>query len=190
MFGHHDDENHDENATVHPDAGQDDTVNVTSNDDTPAVALSDEDMAPPPPPEHENQHEHHEPAGEGAESISDVVSPAGGFPRSTDTQMASHHGTSTAPLPDDVLSVDSTVQDLIDIRQHALKELAPVLDQLDLDPEARFRTIMLVIQATDDQKLVKEAYEAAHGISDEKIRAEALLQVVNEINFFTQQPEA
>jgi hypothetical protein len=43
-----------------------------------------------------------------------------------------------------------------------------------------------MIQASDDQKLVKDAYEAAKQIPDEKARAQALLDVVNEINYFTQ----
>jgi hypothetical protein len=34
--------------------------------------------------------------------------------------------------------------------------------------------------------LVKEAYETAQKITDEKVRAEALLAVINEINYFTQ----
>jgi hypothetical protein len=45
---------------------------------------------------------------------------------------------------------------------------------------------MMLIQATDNPALVKEAYEAANQITDEKTRAQALLDVVNEINYFTQ----
>jgi hypothetical protein len=63
------------------------------------------------------------------------------------------------------------------------------LDELDLAPEDKFRTIMMVIQASDDQSKIKLAYEAAKGITDEKVRAQALLDIVNEINYFTQQPE-
>jgi hypothetical protein len=122
-------------------------------------------------------------------SMNDVVSPAGGFPRSTDAQVSSHPAPPAPPPIDDIVNVNSTVQDLIDIRQHALTELAPLLDQLELSPEDRFRIIMLVIQASDDQKLIKEAYEAAHGITDEKVRAQALFDLVNEINYFTQQAE-
>jgi hypothetical protein len=48
---------------------------------------------------------------------------------------------------------------------------------------------MMMIQASDDQSLLSEAYEAAEKISDEKDRAQALLDVVNEINYFTQQKE-
>jgi hypothetical protein len=45
---------------------------------------------------------------------------------------------------------------------------------------------MMMIQAADDESLVKSAYEAAQKITDEKVRAQALLDIVNEINYFTQ----
>jgi hypothetical protein len=44
---------------------------------------------------------------------------------------------------------------------------------------------MMMIQASDDQRLVKKAYETAHSIEDEHARAQALLDIVNEINYFT-----
>ena len=62
----------------------------------------------------------------------------------------------------------------------------PLIGHLDQSPEERFKTTMMMIQASDDQSLVATAYEAAQGISDEKTRAQALLDIVNEINYFTQ----
>jgi hypothetical protein len=44
----------------------------------------------------------------------------------------------------------------------------------------------MLIQASDNPALVKDAYEAAQKITDEKARAQALIDVVNEINYFTQ----
>ena len=43
------------------------------------------------------------------------------------------------------------------------------------------------IQASDNQGLVQAAYQAAQAIPDEKVRAQALLDIVNEINYFTHQ---
>lgn len=79
---------------------------------------------------------------------------------------------------------------LIDLKQDALKNLAPLVNHLDQTPEEKFRTTMMMIQASDNQDLVKDAYEAAKSITDEKARAQALLDVVNEINYFTQQHKA
>ncbi|MDB5171209.1 MAG: hypothetical protein JWO35_903 [Candidatus Saccharibacteria bacterium] len=81
--------------------------------------------------------------------------------------------------------------DLIDIKQKALSQLSPLVGHLDQSPEEKFRTTMMMIQASDDQTLVKTAHEAAMQIEDEKIRAQALLDIVNEINYFTaHHPEA
>jgi hypothetical protein len=76
--------------------------------------------------------------------------------------------------------------DLIKLKQAALQNLAPLVDHLDQTPEEKFKTTMMMLQASDNPELVKEAYAAANAISDEKIRAQALLDVVNEINYFTQ----
>ena len=78
-------------------------------------------------------------------------------------------------------------EDLINIKQEALQNLKPLVSHLDQTPEEAFRMTMMMIQATDDQGLIPKAYEAAKGIPDEKARAQALLDVVNEINYFTSQ---
>lgn len=77
--------------------------------------------------------------------------------------------------------------DLVNIKQQALSQLSPLVSHLDQTAEEKFRTTMMMIQATDDQSLLKEAYDAAQKIEDDKIRAQALLDVINEINYFTQQ---
>lgn len=78
--------------------------------------------------------------------------------------------------------------DLLDLKQQALTDLGPLVDHLDQTPEEKFRTTMMLIQSTDNSALIKDAYAAAQAINDDKIRAQALLDVINEINYFTQQP--
>jgi hypothetical protein len=80
--------------------------------------------------------------------------------------------------------------ELVDIKQQALQQLSPLLNQLDQTPEEKFRTTMMMLQATDDQSLVQSAYAAAQSIPDDKARAQALLDVVNEINYFNQQHQS
>jgi hypothetical protein len=77
--------------------------------------------------------------------------------------------------------------DLLSLKQDALQQLSPLVGHLEQSPEEKFRTTMMMIQASDNQSLIKDAYEAAKQIPDEKARAQALLDVVNEINYFTQQ---
>jgi hypothetical protein len=80
--------------------------------------------------------------------------------------------------------------DLLGLKQRALSQLGPLVSHLDQTPEEKFRTTMMLIQTTDNSALLKNAYEAAQSITDEKTRAQALLDVVNEINYFTQQQSA
>lgn len=95
----------------------------------------------------------------------------------------------TQSSADPVAAHDEVSDDLLDIKQHALKQLSPLVGHLEQSPEDRFKTFMMMIQASDDKSLIKSAYEAAQGIEDEKLRAQALLDIVNEINYFTQQHE-
>lgn len=82
-------------------------------------------------------------------------------------------------------SVDDS-DDLIGIKQQALTQLTPLISHLNQTPEEKFHTTMMMIQSSDNQSLIKDAYEAAQQITDDKARAQALLDVVNEINYFTQ----
>lgn len=77
-------------------------------------------------------------------------------------------------------------EELLRIKQEAIQELAPMVDHLDQTPEEKFRTTMMMIQATDNDQLIPAAYAAAKAIPDEKARAQAYLDIVNEINYFTQ----
>jgi hypothetical protein len=77
--------------------------------------------------------------------------------------------------------------ELLDIKQQALTHLSPLVDHLEQSASDRFRTTMMMIQASDNASLIKSAYDAALQISDDKERAQALLDLINEINYFTQQ---
>ena len=82
-------------------------------------------------------------------------------------------------------SVHPEDHELLAIKQDALNALSPLVGNLEQSPEEKFRTTMMLIQASDDRTLVRVAYEAAQAIADEKSRAQALLDVINEINYFT-----
>lgn len=100
------------------------------------------------------------------------------------------NNSSTSASHDTPATEDKPSEDeLLSIKQDALQALSPLVNQLDQTPEEKFKTTMMMIQASDDQSLVKAAYEAALKIKDEKARAQALLDVVNEINYFTQHHE-
>ena len=73
------------------------------------------------------------------------------------------------------------------IKQEALGELRPLVDKLNLEPVEKFDTYLLLIRSTDDKTLVGPAHEAARSIPDETKRAEALLDIIKEIDFLSQQ---
>jgi hypothetical protein len=91
-----------------------------------------------------------------------------------------------ATAPAVVTPTTSNADDLLDIKRHALQQLTPLLSHLDQKPSAKFRTTMMMIQASDDSSLIQQAYQAALAVEDDKERAQDLLDVVNEINYFTQ----
>jgi hypothetical protein len=181
MFGHDDNKPQDDNQEPQHDAvlGGDDgqqTGTVSPADDSAHDTNSPAYTADLPTP-----------AASDASDADDAPEPAAPEPQDT-------------PLPssdDDTKNDESDTlptnfaggagdSDLLNIKTSALKELSPLVGHLDQSPEEKFRTTMMMIQASDDQSLIKEAYSAAQAITDEKVRAQALLDIVNEINYFTQ----
>lgn len=163
MFGHndHSQNQNDEDQTVHP--GNDGGVVEPIADG----ALSNNDTGGGAPPAND--------AGASDADSSD-----------TDNQsIPVNDADDTAPSDEDRGSGGDD-DGLLSIKQQALQQLSPLVDHLDQSPEEKFKTTMMMIQASDDKSLVKTAYEAAKQIGEEKARAQALLDVVNEINYFTQ----
>ncbi|MGF7229129.1 MAG: hypothetical protein ACQR33_04050 [Candidatus Saccharibacteria bacterium] len=165
MFGHSDDDqHHEEHNGPMPDGNlsSDSTAMPTA---TPALpndddAASDFIMTDAPAPTEPMQHHDDMPV-----VIHDT----------------SHDEPSLAPHPKSHVS-----DELLRIKQEAIQELAPMVDHLDQTPDEKFRTTMMMIQATDNDQLIPAAYAAAKAIPDEKTRAQAYLDIVNEINYFTQ----
>ncbi len=71
------------------------------------------------------------------------------------------------------------------IKKAALEELRPLADKLNLPPEEKFDTLLLIIRSTDDKELIGTAHEAAKAIPDETRRAQALLDIIKEVEYFS-----
>jgi len=187
----------------------DNTTSVTSigTDDVPsapAVVQPDEppatvneptvdDMAQP------EKQEDTEPVIEPPETPSSDTSPqdsdsSGGDDHPSETPQLDLPAPSISGAPDlpTTSSADTTAKpdDLLSIKQEALQQLSPLVSHLDQTPEEKFHTTMMMIQASDDQSLIQTAFEAAKDITDDKARAQALLDIINEINYFTQHQSA
>jgi len=72
-----------------------------------------------------------------------------------------------------------------DIKLKALIELKPLIDEVDLPPEQKFHTILEILSATNDKDLIPKLYESAEKIEDKHERAQALIDVVSEIQYLT-----
>lgn len=115
-------------------------------------------------------------------------------------------GFSSSPMPEppvgsEPTSEDQTVVDdqmimsplppidtehLAGMKQQALEHLEPLIGHLDQSPEESFKTTMMMIQANDNHTLLEQALEQAKKIEDDKERANAMLDIINEINYFSQ----
>jgi hypothetical protein len=101
-----------------------------------------------------------------------------------------------ADLPQPVESPEPTVSvtpslpssassDLDGIKNDALQELRPLIDRVDLPAEEKFDTYLMLIRSTDDSTLIAPAFASAQNISDETRRAEALLDIIKEIDYLS-----
>lgn len=173
MFGHDDNQqtdNQDQNNTQNnngftPPANL--SVNTSLGATPPSPADDQTAATAPPAPEPEADKQTEEAIAEATSKLADEPAPAAAAPAQSE--------------PD--------TDGLLNIKLDALEQLSPLVEHLEQTPEEKFRTTMMMIQATDDHTKIKDAYQAAKQIEDKKVQAQALLDIVNEINYFTQQKQ-
>lgn len=85
-----------------------------------------------------------------------------------------------APAP-----VTAAAGSLDSIKNDALNELRPLVDKLNVSAQEKFDTYLLLIRSTDDTSLIGPAFAAARGITDEASKAQALLDIVKEIDYLS-----
>lgn len=91
------------------------------------------------------------------------------------------------PMPETSASAQGSVDPALDsIKQEALGELRPLVDKLNVSPEEKFDTYLLLLRSTDDKELIAPAHQAAKNITDEARKAQALLDIIKEIDFLSQ----
>jgi len=95
----------------------------------------------------------------------------------------------TPVIPSFDIQPTAPVNDLEGVKQDAIQQLRPLIDHIDLPPEEKFDTYLLLIRSTDDATLIAPAHAAAIGISDEKRKAEALLDIIKEIDYLSKKDQ-
>ncbi|MEO5950732.1 MAG: hypothetical protein ABIQ04_04765 [Candidatus Saccharimonadales bacterium] len=88
-------------------------------------------------------------------------------------------------MPEPVIPMPPADGSLDSIKKEALNELRPLVDKLDVSPEEKFDTYLLLIRSTDDKALIPSAYASARAITDEARRAQALLDIIKEIDYLS-----
>ncbi|MBQ6409877.1 hypothetical protein IJI18_01315 [Candidatus Saccharibacteria bacterium] len=68
------------------------------------------------------------------------------------------------------------------VKEAALRELAPILSKLDVAPEQKFDIYKNVIDNYHDSSVIEPAYQAASKITDDRERGEALLYIIDSID--------
>lgn len=102
----------------------------------------------------------------------------------TDAEADLPTETMTSDASSEPLSAPALVSDLDELRKKALSDLRPIVDKVELNDEESFYILLLLIRETDDESLLPKAYEAARQIRDEARRAQALLDVIKEADYF------
>lgn len=83
------------------------------------------------------------------------------------------------------VAAPSLGDDLTGVKQEALSELRPLVDKLNIPAEEKFDTYLLLLRSTDDKSLIEPAHATAKLIEDESRRAQALLDIIKEIDFLS-----
>lgn len=84
-----------------------------------------------------------------------------------------------------VITAPALGDDLTGVKQEALSELRPLVDKLNIPAEEKFDTYLLLLRSTDDKSLIEPAHATAKLIEDESRRAQALLDIIKEIDFLS-----
>ena len=93
---------------------------------------------------------------------------------------------SPAPQPKAAKTAATTdASDLDTVKNNAIRELRPLVGKLNISAEEKFDTYLLLIRSTDDRTLIPPAHEAAKEITDESRRAQALLDIIKEIDILS-----
>lgn len=88
-------------------------------------------------------------------------------------------GISSEPSAEQILGEDS---DIAKIREDTLRELMPLIDKVEGNPEQKFEIYKEAMETLHDKGLVSGAYKQASQITDENKKAESLMELLKAID--------
>lgn len=155
----------------------------TENRDDQELAQALAGLTPDPKPAADGLSFEEAPAPNGAVT----GSPFGDTPAAPATDAPAADPATPAPSTFGPAPASTDNSPLESIKKDALNELRPLVDKLTVPPEEKFDTYLLLLRSTDDTTLIGPAHDAAKAIPDEARRAQALLDVIKEIDYLTTQ---
>ena len=102
------------------------------------------------------------------------------MPEVEDEKIEVNQPTEEASTADNFVAA---VGDLENIKNSALQDLRPLVDKLNATNEEKFNIYLLLLRSSDDKTLIEPAYSTARSIEDETKRANALLDIIKEIDY-------
>ena len=90
--------------------------------------------------------------------------------------------TEEAPTPTTEETPEQVPQNATEVKKAALRDLAPLMDKVQMDDEDSFNIYRDMFEELNDYTVLEPAYQAARGITEEEKRAEALLYLIEAID--------
>lgn len=164
-------------------------INNTTDDDgtTPQQPTADDSVQtmPVPTPDEELSLPEPEAEAHASETPSFIETPLPNVPANDPTPEEAPAETSEPAEPaHEPINITSsgTLNSLSSLKQDALRELSPLIEKLDQTPEEKYETAKMIYEETNDNNMLSVVYEAAKNLSDEKIKAAAIYDVIKKIN--------
>lgn len=76
----------------------------------------------------------------------------------------------------------STPSAMREVKEAALRDLAPILSKVDMDSTKKFNLYKNIREELHDDSVIAPAYETAKDIADDRERADALLYLIDSID--------
>lgn len=108
--------------------------------------------------------------------------PENAIPTPENTVPAAPAPAGVTPTPAEAAPIANLdLQNLDSVKANILKDLAPLMDKIHVEPEKKFELYTDMLAENNDASIVGPAYETARQISDEEKRGEALLSLFEKI---------
>ena len=182
MFGRNNDDTKDDNQTddniaLHP-FGQDPAT------DAPAGTQPAEELSLPTPTGESTGPEMPMPSMESEAPSEAPTAPEPEQAESLESPHIEQDATEYIPVnvtSDSTAPVSSSPSNLDDLKSQALQALSPLVQHLDQSPDEKYATAKMIYTENKTPETLNAVYEAAKNLTDDKTKAHALLEVIEEI---------